>query len=133
MGIISDRIRKRREQATLNEETRPVDIPDDISTGTAKDVEAIMKKYDQESNTRTFEGLPAQILRFALAGFSLYLIYMNTFAVWDARIRLTSFLGLVLLLVFVLFPARKKLGTRVNHIPVYDLILAAAGLVACYY
>ena len=133
MGIISDRIRKRREQATLNEETRPVDIPDDISTGTAKDVEAIMKKYDQESNTRTFEGLPAQILRFVLAGFSLYLIYMNTFAVWDARIRLTSFLGLVLLLVFVLFPARKKLGARVNHIPVYDLILAAAGLVACFY
>ena len=28
----------------------------DVETGTAEDVEAIMKKYDRESNTRIWEG-----------------------------------------------------------------------------
>ena len=30
----------------------------DVETGTAEDVEAIMKKYDRESNTRIWEGTP---------------------------------------------------------------------------
>ena len=31
----------------------------DVETGTAEDVEAIMKKYDRESNTRIWEGTEA--------------------------------------------------------------------------
>ena len=30
----------------------------DASVGTAADVEAVMKKYDRESNTRSWEGTP---------------------------------------------------------------------------
>ena len=30
----------------------------DTSTGTAADVEAVMRKYDRESNTRVWEGTP---------------------------------------------------------------------------
>ena len=31
---------------------------EDASTGSAEDVDAIMKKYDRESNTRIWEGKP---------------------------------------------------------------------------
>ena len=36
----------------------------DVETGTAEDVEAIMKKYDRESNTRVWEGTPKQVIRY---------------------------------------------------------------------
>lgn len=36
----------------------PVNEVHDDSTGTAADVEAVMKKYDRESNTRVWEGGP---------------------------------------------------------------------------
>ena len=39
----------------------------DVETGTAEDVEAIMKKYDRESNTRIWEGTPKQLIRFLRA------------------------------------------------------------------
>ena len=37
--------------------------PVDVDVGTAADVEAVMKKYDRESNTKIWEGLPKQIIR----------------------------------------------------------------------
>ena len=128
---LKDRIRERRENVSA--ELKPLDIPEDISTGTAADVEEIMKKYDQESNTRTFDGVFALVVKGILTAFSLYLVYMNTFAVWDSRIRRASFLGLTLMLAFLLYPARKHLGNKVNRIPWYDLILMALAGFAYFY
>ena len=128
---LKDRIQERRDALTT--ENRPVDIPEDFSTGTAADVEEIMKKYDQESNTRTFDGTFALVVKGLMAAFSLYLVYMNTFAVWDSRIRRASFLGLTLILAFLLYPARKRMGGKVNHIPWYDLILMAVAGFAYFY
>ena len=34
----------------------------DTSTGTAEDVEAVMKKYDRESNVRRWEGTPGLVV-----------------------------------------------------------------------
>ena len=39
--------------------------PADVEVGSAEDVEAVMKKYDRESNTKIWEGLPKQIIRYA--------------------------------------------------------------------
>ena len=48
--------------------TEPVPPEDtgahDTSVGTAADVEAVMKKYDRESNTRVWEGLPKLVIRW---------------------------------------------------------------------
>ena len=65
----------------------------DVETGTAEDVEAIMKKYDRESNTRIWEGTPKQVIRFLLAAFSVLMLYMNLFANWDERVRRSLFVG----------------------------------------
>lgn len=106
----------------------------DPSVGTAADVEELMKKYDRESNTRPWEGIPAIVIKVMLAAFSVFMIYMNLFAVWDERIRRPLFLGIVILFVFILYPARKSGGRpqKVNRIPIYDIILAVVGS-GCYF
>ena len=104
-------------------------------TGTMADVDEIMKKYDRESNTRPWEGVPAMVIKVLLAAFSLFMIYMNLFTVWDERIRRPLFLGIIVIFVFVLFPARKNTAKpmKVNHIPIYDIILAVAGSGSFFY
>ena len=98
----------------------------DVEVGTAADVEEIMKKYDRESNTRIWEGTPAVIVRWITAIFSMFIIFMNTFVAWDERFRRPLFLGLVMLLVFLYYPAKKG-SQRVNCIPWYDILLAIVG------
>ena len=99
---------------------------EDASTGTAEDVDAIMKKFDRESNVRFYEGVPKKIVRYALAGFSLLMVYMNLFANWDERVRRSLFVGIVILLVFTVFPMKKG-NLRRNYIPWYDILLAVLG------
>ena len=108
---------------------------DETLTGTAADVDEIMKKYDRESNTRPWKGIPSYVIKAALALFSLFMIYMNLFAVWDERIRRSLFLGMVVIFVFVLFPARKnsRKPQKVNRIPWYDVVLALAGAFSFFY
>ena len=104
----------------------------DYEVGTAADVEAIMKKFDRESNIRLYQGVPKQIVRYVLVAFSLFMVWMNMFAVWDERIRRSAFLGMIILLVFVVFP-RKKGVSRVNYIPWYDIVLGLAGAGSFFY
>ena len=107
---------------------------EDSSVGTAADVEELMKKYDRESNVRPWEGIPAIVIKVLLAAFSVFMIYMNLFAVWDERIRRPLFLGIIIVFVFILYPASKSGGKpqKVNRIPIYDIILAAVGS-GCYF
>ena len=44
------------------------------------DVDAVMKKYDRESNVRIWEGTPAIIVKMTSALFSLYCIYVTLFS-----------------------------------------------------
>ena len=107
----------------------------DAETGTAADVDEIMKKYDRESNIRPWEGVPALVIKVLLALFSLFMIYMNLFATWDERVRRPLFLGVVIVFVFILFPARKSGGRpqKVNRIPIYDILIAVAGSGSFFY
>ena len=120
-----------------NKEKDPVNTApgEDPSVGTAADVEELMKKYDRESNVRPWEGIPGIVIKVLLASFSVFMICMNLFAVWDERIRRPLFLGLVILFVFILYPARKSGGKpqKVNRIPFYDIILAVAGSGCFFY
>ena len=108
-------------------------IHEDVDVGSAADVEEIMKKYDRESNTRIYEGIPQKILHYLLAAFALFIMWMNLFATWGEQIRRPLFLGCVVLFVFVLYPARKGHPGKVNRIPWYDVILALAGSFSFFY
>ena len=96
------------------------------------DVDAVMKKYDRESNVRVWEGKPKVLVNCILAAFSLFCIYVTFFATWLDHIRLASFVGCIVFIGFLVFPARK--GTqKVNYIPWYDYILMALGSGSFFY
>lgn len=96
------------------------------SSGTAADVDAVMKKYDRESATRIWTGRYQTVIRFLLAGFSLWCIWVTLFATFLEEIRLTSFLALIVLMGYLTYPAKRG-EQRPNYMPWYDILLAAAG------
>ena len=90
------------------------------------DLDAVMKKYDQESNTRIWEGKPKLLITVILACFSLFCIYVTLFASWLEEKRLTSFVAWIICIGYLVFPVRKG-QQKVNHIPWYDLVLMVFG------
>ena len=87
----------------------PVDtapVVDDTGVGSAADVEAVMKKYDRESNTRLWEGVPKTVIRWIMVLFSGWSIYVTLFSNALPEFRLSMFLGLILIMGFLNFPAR---------------------------
>ena len=90
------------------------------------DLEAVMKKYDQESNTRIWEGKPKILVTCILAAFSLFCIYVTLFATWLEEIRLTSFVAFIIFIGYLVFPVKKGCQ-RVNYIPWYDFLLMILG------
>ena len=101
--------------------------PAENGTNVQADVDEIMKKYDRESNVRIWEGVPKYVVSGLLIAFSLFLMWMNLVSTWSETKRRPLFLGLVILLVFIVFPMRKGAVQRVNRIPWYDIILAIVG------
>ena len=106
------------------------DIPVDV--GTAADVEAIMKKYDRESNTRIWEGKPKLVIRWLMILFSLYSMWVTLFGSMLREQRLTIFLALILIIGYLTFPMKKG-DSRVNHMPWYDVLLMGAGAFGLIY
>ena len=102
------------------------------ASGSQADVDAIMKKYDRESNVRIWEGTPQLIIRFVMAAFMLLMIYMNMLAKWSGQIRCCVFLGCLVPFCFLVYPLKKGDG-RVNHMPWYDIVLAIIGAVPFFY
>jgi len=90
------------------------------------DLESVMKKYDRESNTRVWEGTPKIVITCVLALFAVFCLYVTLFARWLEEWRLTSFVAGIVLLGYLVFPARKGLQ-KVNHIPWYDILLMVLG------
>ena len=90
------------------------------------DIEAVMKKYDRESNTRVWEGAPKIVVTCILAIFSLFCIYVTLFASWLEETRLTTFMAFIVFLGYLVFPVKK--GTqKVNSLPWYDIVLMVLG------
>ena len=96
------------------------------------DLDSVMKKFDQESNVRTWEGKPRIAVNVILATFSLFCLYVTLFTSWLEELRLTTFVAWIVFLGFLVFPARKS-HQRVNHIPWYDVVMMVLGTGAFLY
>ena len=96
------------------------------------DLDAVMKKYDRESNTRIWEGTPKLVITCILAAFSLFCLYVTLFATWLEEWRLTSFVVGIVFLGYLVFPARKG-QQKTNYIPWYDIVLMVLGTGAFLY
>ncbi len=96
------------------------------------DLDAVMKKFDRESNTRIWEGTPKVIVNCILAAFSLFCIYVTFFATWLDAIRLSSFVGCIVFIGYLIYPMKKG-AQKTNYIPWYDVILMILGSGSFFY
>ncbi len=91
------------------------------------DVEAVMRKYDRESNTRVWEGAPKAVISAIMALFSIYCIGMTLFSTELPETKLARFLACVIIIGYLIYPARKNGRVRVNYMPWYDVVIMLAG------
>ena len=96
------------------------------------DLDAVMKKYDRESNTRVWEGVPKILITCVLALFSVFCLYVTLIATWLDELRLTTFMAYIVFIGFLVFPAKKGVQ-RVNYMPWYDIVLMVVGTGAFLY
>lgn len=117
-----------------NEEKTKLHDPDVLSADAdvQADVDSVMRKYDRESNTRIWEGKPKIAITVILAAFSLWCIYVTLFATFLEEIRLTSFMGLIILMGFLIYPSKKG-DQKVNHMPISDIIFMIVGVGSFFY
>ena len=114
----------------------PASMPDSVDSGDAvsiEDVEEVMKKYDRESNTRIWTGVPQKVVQYIMALFSLYCIYSTLFSTASLEVRLMIFLGCVVVMGFLYYPASKNNNVKANYIPWYDWIIMIAGASCFFY
>ena len=96
------------------------------------DLDSIMKKYDKESTTRVWQGVPKIVVTSILALFSLMCIYVTFFATWLDELRLTTFMAYIIFIGYTVFPAKKGVQ-KTNYIPWYDIVLMVLGSGAFLY
>lgn len=96
------------------------------------DLDAVMQKFDRESNIRIWDGKAKLFVNSILALFSLFCIYVTLFASWLEELRLTTFVACIVFLGYLVYPARKG-RQRPNYIPWYDIILMIGGTGAFLY
>lgn len=96
------------------------------------DVDEVMRKYDRESNTRIWQGVPKIVVSVLMAAFSVYCIGMTLFSTALPETKLSLFLGFIILIGYIIYPSNKK-HVRPNHIPWYDIVLAVVGAFCFFY
>ena len=103
----------------------------EFETVSAAEVDEVMKKYDRESNTRIWTGVPQKVIQGIMAVFSLYCIYSTLWSTASLEVRLMIFLGCVNLMGFLYYPMSKH-HVRENYIPWFDWIIMVVGS-ACFF
>ncbi|WP_301107840.1 TRAP transporter permease [Sporosarcina sp.] len=104
-----------------------------MSTLSEREQLEILQKYDPESNTRDLTGLISKIVFFGLLAFSIFQLYTAIGKPFTAQIQRSIHLGFALSLIFLLFPARKKIGVKRNKVPFYDIILSLLAIAVGLY
>lgn len=113
----------------MSKNPKPLHDPD---VGTAADMDEVMRKYDRESNTRIWTGKPQIAVRIVSVLFSLYCIWSTLWSTADLPIRLSAFLGLIIIMGYLNYPARKGHVTP-NSIPWYDIVIMLIGAGSFFY
>ena len=98
---------------------------------TEASAEEIMRQYDKESATRIWTGVPKTVIHYVMSVFSVYCICSTLFSTADLPIRLSTFLGLIIIMGYLTYPASSK-HVKPNYIPWYDIVILVLGA-ACFF
>ncbi len=93
--------------------------------------EAVLKKYDRESNTMQYTTFMAKIVSALAITFSVFQLYTAIFGVLDAQLQRAVHLGFGLALSYLLYPTLDSWSRQTIH-PL-DVILAVLGAAAPAY
>lgn len=117
---------------------KKTDIPEEVipvneseSDNIAADLDEVMRKYDKESNTRIWTGIPKTIITVITIAFSVFCICMTLFSTMLPEKRLSLFMGCITLIGFLSYPANKK-HVKPNSLPWYDIIIMLVGT-SCFF
>ena len=86
----------------------------------------LMAEFDRESNTRRFTGILSLIVKVLFIAFAVF-TFGTRFFTLPEQVRMSSFLGIIMFLGFLVYPPYKKQTKRKNFIPWYDFVLAIVG------
>lgn len=102
---------------------------------TEQEMEELLSKYDLEAGYRKFKGFLFWLTAALLLAFTLFQLYTAVFGVFTAYIQRTIHLGFALSLVFLLFPATKKLRQKKMKFQItwYDAILSLLSVFIALY
>lgn len=98
---------------------------------TTIDAQEILKKFDKESNFRTYGGFFAKVVAALAICFSAFQLYTAIFGVLDAMLQRSIHLSFGLVLIYLLYPTSKKWSHTKLH-PL-DAVLAVVGGLAPLY
>ena len=97
-----------------------------------KTADAVLKKYDRESNTVHYAGWPKKIVTALAITFSIFQLYTATFGILDAQLQRAVHLGFGLALAYLLYPFRRA-WTRDSFVHPIDALFAILGAAAPAY
>ena len=95
------------------------------------DTQEILKKYDKESDYRSYTGIMAKVVAAIAITFSCFQLYTAIFGVLDAMIQRSIHLSFGMALVYLLYPMSKKWSK--NKLHPLDLGLAVLGALTPMY
>ena len=103
-----------------------INLESGLDAETQAEMDALMRKYDNESNVRIWEGKPKLIVGAVNVIFSIYCIWSTLFSTSDLQVRLPMFLGCIVIMGFLTYPIKKG-DMRPNRMPWYDIAIMAVG------
>jgi len=92
----------------------------------------ILKKYSEESNYREFKNFWFYVIAATAIGLSLFHLYTSGFGMLMAIKQRSVHLGIVLFMVYLLYPAFKK-RSPMDKPSVPDMVFSVLSLITCGY
>jgi len=102
---------------------------------TEKSAEELIRELDRDNASRLLTGWRKNAIELVYFAFAAFMMIM-TLVISGATpyTQLPLFLGLTLFVGYLKYPISKKLESKENHLPIYDVVLAFLSLaVFCYY
>ncbi|MDR2068837.1 MAG: TRAP transporter permease [Spirochaetaceae bacterium] len=100
---------------------------------TEAETEKLIAQFDRESNVRRFSGIPNYIVKGLLLLFTLYVFWVTLIVSIPEQVRRSAFLGILVFIGYLLYPVRRGMTKRENHVAWYDLALGTLGSVSFFY
>ena len=100
---------------------------------TEQETEVLLAQFDRETNIRRFTGVPDLLIKGLLLLFAAYVFWVTLIGNLPEQVRRSAFVGILVFIGYMLYPLRRGMTKRINHIPWYDIVLGTLGAVAFFY